>query len=38
MDVVDAIANVPTNDNPPAGSNEPLTPVTMASVTVADTK
>ena len=38
MDVVDAIANSPTNGNPPAGSNKPLTPIPMTSVTEAVTK
>jgi len=33
MDVVDAIAAVPTNGNPPTGQNKPLTPVTMTKVT-----
>jgi cyclophilin family peptidyl-prolyl cis-trans isomerase len=33
LDVVDAIANVPTDGNPPAGGNKPLTPITMTSVT-----
>jgi cyclophilin family peptidyl-prolyl cis-trans isomerase len=37
MDVVNAIAAVPTNGNPPAGSNKPLTPVVMEKVTVATT-
>jgi cyclophilin family peptidyl-prolyl cis-trans isomerase len=37
MDVVDAIAAVPTNGNPPVGSNKPLTPVIMEKVTVATT-
>jgi cyclophilin family peptidyl-prolyl cis-trans isomerase len=36
MDVVNAIAVVPTNGNPPAGSNKPLTPVVMEKVTVAE--
>jgi cyclophilin family peptidyl-prolyl cis-trans isomerase len=34
QNVVDAIAAVPTNGNPPAGSNKPLTPVVMEKVTV----
>jgi len=37
MDVVDAIAAVPTNGNPPVGSNKPLTPIVMEKVTVATT-
>jgi len=37
MDVVNAIAAVPTDGNPPAGSNKPLTPVVMEKVTVATT-
>jgi cyclophilin family peptidyl-prolyl cis-trans isomerase len=37
MDVVNAIAAVATNGNPPAGSNKPLTPVVMEKVTVATT-
>ena len=35
MDVVDAIAAVKTDGNPPQGANRPLTPVTMVKVTVA---
>ena len=37
MDVVDAIAGVPTNGHPPAGSDRPLTNVVMTKVTVAET-
>lgn len=33
FDVLDAIASVPTDGNPPAGSNKPLTPVVMTKVT-----
>lgn len=35
MDVVDAIAAVETDGNPPYGGNKPLSPVTMTKVTVA---
>ena len=38
MDVVDAIAAVPTNGHPPAGSDRPLTNVVMSKVTVTETK
>ncbi len=38
MDVVDAIAAVKTNGNPPAGANRPLEDVKMTKVTVADKK
>ena len=34
LDVVDAIANAPSNGNPPAGSNKPLTDIKMTKVTV----
>lgn len=36
MDVVDAIAAAPTNGNPPAGANRPLSDMVMTRVTVAE--